>query len=146
MHQLVTTRLLLYHPVITSLHCRDDLFSMLFVYMDFVLGNLPWRHAAKQKNKAQVKALKAMFTENIDEFFLVFTTVTAMSTNVYGPAVVEDHVKEVINQIKPSIERIAAHLSQLSYDEAPDYAFVEDMLLKCDPEVSEGGRTVQQQQ
>lgn len=116
-------------------HCRDDLFSMLFVYMDFVLGNLPWRHAAKQKNKAQVKALKAMFTENIDEFFLVFTTVTALSTNVYGPASVEDHVKEMINQIKPSIERIVAHLSQLSYDETPDYAFVEEMLLQCDPEV-----------
>jgi hypothetical protein len=38
---------------------RDDLFSAIHVFLDLVLGDLPWRAHARNKDKAAVGSVKA---------------------------------------------------------------------------------------
>lgn len=38
---------------------RDDLLSTIHVFLDLVLGDLPWRQHARNKDKATVSAMKA---------------------------------------------------------------------------------------
>jgi hypothetical protein len=47
---------------------RDDLFSVLHVFLDFVLGDLPWRAQAKSKDKAAVAVEKTKLLEDPDKF------------------------------------------------------------------------------
>ena len=42
---------------IYALH-RDDLISVFFVFLDLLLGRLPWSDEAKAKNKAVVQEMK----------------------------------------------------------------------------------------
>ena len=39
-------------------HYRDDLQSATFVFLDLLLGKLPWFHEARAKDKARVLAMK----------------------------------------------------------------------------------------
>lgn len=43
---------------------RDDMFSVLHVFLDLVLGDLPWRAQAKARDKAGVAALKAKLVKD----------------------------------------------------------------------------------
>lgn len=47
---------------------RDDLFSALHVFLDLALGDLPWRAAAKNKNKTAVASLKQDLLTDSDLF------------------------------------------------------------------------------
>lgn len=47
---------------------RDDLFSAIHVFLDLVLGDLPWRTQAKAKDKAAVGALKMELMQDPDAF------------------------------------------------------------------------------
>lgn len=43
---------------------RDDLWSVLFSFVDILLGQLPWSEEGKRKEKVLVKDLKKEFTSN----------------------------------------------------------------------------------
>jgi len=49
---------------------RDDLWSILFSFIDILLGQLPWSEEGKKKEKQLVKELKRKFTSDpSDEIF-----------------------------------------------------------------------------
>lgn len=43
---------------------RDDLWSVIFSFVDILLGHLPWSEEGKKKEKVLVKDLKKEFTSN----------------------------------------------------------------------------------
>lgn len=47
---------------------RDDLYSVIYTFVDFFCGKLPWTDASRQRNKAVVADLKFKYRENSDEF------------------------------------------------------------------------------
>jgi hypothetical protein len=46
---------------------RDDLWSILFSFVDILLGQLPWSEEGKKKEKLLVKELKREYTTNVQE-------------------------------------------------------------------------------
>lgn len=58
---------------------RDDLCSIIHVFIDLVCGKLPWMEAAKGKDKVTVGNIKRKFYSNIDDFIQwIHTQVQAM--------------------------------------------------------------------
>jgi len=51
---------------------RDDIFSVLHVFLDLVLGDLPWRLQAKARDKAAVAAVKQRLLEDPGAFLTEF--------------------------------------------------------------------------
>jgi len=48
---------------------RDDLFSIIFVFIDLLVGTLPWTEESKAKDKVKVGELKKYYAlDNIEEF------------------------------------------------------------------------------
>ncbi len=47
---------------------RDDLCSILHVFIDLIAGKLPWNEAAKNKDKVSVGHLKKRYYENLNDF------------------------------------------------------------------------------
>lgn len=48
---------------------RDDIFSILHVFLDMVLGDVPWRAAARSKDKNSVTMMKKVLVDDTNLFF-----------------------------------------------------------------------------
>jgi hypothetical protein len=46
---------------------RDDLWSIIFSFVEILLGQLPWSEEGKKKEKQLVKELKKEYTTNVQE-------------------------------------------------------------------------------
>ncbi|KAF0720089.1 hypothetical protein AaE_010366, partial [Aphanomyces astaci] len=79
---------------------RDDLWSWMYLVLDFIRGELPWAHDAQKKNREVVVALKEYFTET--------------------------HPEQMLEGLPGARHLLAImeHLKGLSYFDAPNYALV----------------------
>ena len=85
---------------------KDDMWSMLFVVLDFLRGELPWSLDAQLKNRSAVEKLKSYYTEEEPR---------ALVEGLPG----EDALVEIIE-----------YLVSLTYTDKPDYGRIHDLLLQ----------------
>eukprot|EP01038_Epipyxis_sp_PR26KG_P006023 gene6023-8295_t len=115
---------------------RDDLFSVLYVFIDLICGNLPWTEDtrekriveigvdAKEKRRAEVGNKKKYYLEN------PLSLIEWMRNTIINK---KDELDQIIfpEYIRNSIITIANHLKNLTYLDVPDYAMIENILKKC---------------
>jgi tau tubulin kinase len=98
-----------------SLAPRDDLWSMLYVVLDFMRGSLPWTHFAgpgEQKDRKKVTELKQRYREHPEEI------VEGISTG------------QRQEQIAAKLVAFANHLKGLKYHDTPDYPLLRKLLTE----------------
>ena len=91
---------------------RDDLWSMMYVFLDILCGSLPWSKAAKLKEKDSVKLLKEKYVKEPNKLIdWIQHTRSDLRSNFI--------------RRKESILSLVAHLTNMKYEEMPDYDLVE---------------------
>lgn len=59
-------------------HCpRDDIYSLLLVYLDLICGKLPWTEASRVKDKISVISLKENYLTNPESIVQWVTQIVA---------------------------------------------------------------------
>lgn len=86
---------------------RDDVFSCIYIYLDFVRGGLPWAAAASQRQRDECGRQKQEHTKDPAKFLRTPTPTTV------------HHITAIIQ-----------HLSNLTYFDMPDYELIKDHLTK----------------
>ena len=131
---------------------RDDLYSLVFVFIDLVCGKLPWAEAYRQsKDKAAAAATKRSLLDEPEKMVKwVRDTVVAAervgrsdgrpqsAAELGGPAEEgeEEIFVEAVNFPKEAQEATLAlikHLQGLSYDSLPDYSFIKSTFESLHP-------------
>mmetsp|Transcript_14525 Transcript_14525/g.24085 ORF Transcript_14525/g.24085 Transcript_14525/m.24085 type:complete len:849 (-) Transcript_14525:93-2639(-) len=92
---------------------RDDLFSVLHVFVDLVVGDLPWRDAARSKDKAYVSELKQKFLKDPRAFMADLAGTEASRGNKDG--------EECVHTISTACCNMVQYLSSLEFGDTPDY-------------------------
>ena len=116
---------------------RDDLWSLWYVFCDFISGGLPWMISAKQREREACRELKEEIHKDdnarVGEMLYgpaYHSRVTAAGTGRDPPSQVEmDSLKlQLPNQeYKVKLLRDAfQHLCSLSFTDQPDYGLMED--------------------
>ncbi|KAJ1438345.1 kinase-like domain-containing protein [Ochromonadaceae sp. CCMP2298] len=100
---------------------RDDMFSVLHVFLDLSLGDLVWREAAKRKDKEAVSEQKGKLLENPRQFLLDIQNSERAREN--------PEVGVVVDRIIDSVCAFVEHMKQLTYADKPNYDLVLDLLL-----------------
>ncbi len=99
--------------------CRDDLYSMLFVFLDLITGKLPWSEAAYAKDKVKVAELKEEYCFNPNHFVTWITEVlkapSRSNSNGANQLLVFDE------NVKQKIVYILSYLNSLKYEDVPKY-------------------------
>lgn len=124
---------------------RDDLFSLLLVFMDLVCGKLPWAEAYRQtKDKAAAAAAKREYLSNPERMMeWVANAVVAAERAASGEAPFPDGPAEEGEEMPsaqnfPDLARTATlgiiqYLQSLEYESTPDYGMIEQALLSMHP-------------
>lgn len=118
---------------------RDDLWSLWYVFCDFISGGLPWMVAAKQRDRETCRALKEDIhgngNERVDELLFgpeYHTRVTASSSKSrsLNKGEIERFKLRLPNQSnKVRLLRLAFdHLCSLNFYDEPDYQLMESCL------------------
>mmetsp|Transcript_30207 Transcript_30207/g.43154 ORF Transcript_30207/g.43154 Transcript_30207/m.43154 type:complete len:530 (+) Transcript_30207:22-1611(+) len=103
---------------------RDDLFSLTFVMMDMLCGQLPWTAATKAKDKPAVIELKRKYLE--DTSLLVSWIVSTMATANQRVAV-EDATTTLSEEAQKGIQIVFDHLKCLEYVSQPNYDVIAEI-------------------
>ena len=91
---------------------RDDLWSMFYVFLDIVCGCLPWSEAARMKEKESVRILKQEYIAEPNKIILWIQQF-------------RNDLEFRSEQRKSSCLKLLAHLTQLQYEDMPDYDLIE---------------------
>lgn len=110
---------------------RDDLCSMLHVFLDMACGKLPWGDSAKQKEKAIVASIKRKCYEDVD-WFMDWEVKQVMAAEA-GRGLPSSNFPP---RAQENCRVILAHLKGLDYESVPDYELIRNLLRGCVEEVS----------
>mmetsp|Transcript_23329 Transcript_23329/g.21218 ORF Transcript_23329/g.21218 Transcript_23329/m.21218 type:complete len:468 (-) Transcript_23329:478-1881(-) len=103
---------------------RDDLYSLIYVFLDLICGKLPWTDEARNKQKSAVAALKEMYVDDPEKLVTWVSEVVASMEVKHN-----DTCKDYDCNFPPIAQYqcvvILQHLKSLEYESTPDYALIE---------------------
>lgn len=134
---------------------RDDLFSLVLVFIDLVCGKLPWADAYRQnKDKAVAAASKTAYLETPDNIIKWVADTVIAAEKVAATEKAMRQSQTVVDMGGPEegeepsvitprnfpasaqilISQILFHLIAMSYEDTPDYDFIEKSFRQMIPE------------
>lgn len=111
---------------------RDDLFSIMYVFLDLLCGHLPWTEDARTKDKPAVTAKKIQYRDKQE---LLVKWVTEHVDKAEQPLVAAGKICLEDSTFPPHAQRctlkLLEYLKELKYEDVPDYDRVGQLLCGC---------------
>ena len=104
-------------------HCpRDDLYSLIYVFLDLICGKLPWAEAAKNKDKSTVTQLKKDYMEN-PEKLIVWAAEVVRTVESLQPEKIDSNSNFPVEAQTYCLE-VCNYLNGLEYEDVLDYDLI----------------------
>ena len=95
---------------------RDDIYSLLHVFLDLLIGRLPWTDAVKSKDKALVKELKNSFYHDTTKGFeWLKQYFQNSSSEIYSAKELQRYENQFNNIVQMKCLQIILHLKVCVY-------------------------------
>ena len=101
---------------------RDDLYSMLFVFLDLITGKIPWSEAAYSKDKIKVAQLKEEYCFYPNHFVTWVTEV--LKTPSRSNSSDTNQLSHFETNVKQNVIDIITYLNSLKYEDTPKYDYL----------------------
>ena len=113
---------------------RDDIFSVMHVFLDMTCGKLPWGDAARAKDKPKVIELKKKYYDNIDELMTWEANFVQTIEQIKNVPAEEENFPGLAQQ---KCKDILSYLLKLKYEDVPNYSQIEMWLFESVPDQME---------
>ena len=113
---------------------RDDLFSVMYVFLDLLCGSLPWSQATRVKDRPAVSAKKKYYLEHQDKLVQWVATQVESAEEGLGLQTVPPGNVNGGNfpvHAQRSTLKLLEYMKGLEYEDQPDYDRIIALLCGC---------------